>query len=510
MQQQLESPAVELKGIVKGFNGNPVLHGVDFELRRGEVHALMGGNGAGKSTLMKILQGVYTTDGGEIRVDGSPVQINSSQDAQNNGIAMIFQEFSLIPTLSVAQNIFLNNEPRARTGLINDREAEERTRELFKEMEESINPGVRVADLPTGYWQLTEIAKALSKDARVLIMDEPTSALTQTETEGLFQLIRKLKARGISIVYVSHRMEEIFQIADRVTVLRDGRHVLTGDTKSLTLEQVIETIIGRKVEQSFTWQERAVNRTETPLLEVRNLSASGVVRSAQAIIRDVSFQLYAGEILGIAGLMGSGRTELARALFGIDRITAGDIYVRGQPIKIGTTEQAISQGIALVPEDRRLQGLVLDHSVRDNLLLPILSRLRRSGIIDDRRGTELVRSFVDSLQIKTSSIFKRIRLLSGGNQQKVVIAKWLASEPNILIMDEPTAGVDIGAKTEILAVIRSLADAGKGVIVISSELTELLAVSDRVLIMQDGTVKQAIARNTIHTEEELHHAVQSA
>lgn len=499
---QTETTAIELKGITKSFGGNTVLHDVSFELRKGEVHALVGGNGAGKSTLMKILQGVHVPESGEISVDGARAEIRTPQDAKDHKIAMIFQEFSLVPTLTVAQNIFLNSEPHTGMGFLNDREAERRTRELFTELGEDIDPSAIVADMSTGYWQLTEIAKALARQASVLIMDEPTSSLTKTETEALFELIRNLKDRGISIVYISHRMEEIFQVADRVTVLRNGEHVVTEETSDLDMDQVIDHIVGQQMEQAFEWKAREVERDVTPLLEVEGLTASGR-------FRDVEFSLYPGEILGIAGLMGSGRTEIARALFGIDKIDSGEVRINGNRVEINNTRDAMNAGISLIPEDRRLQGLVVDHSIKDNLLLPLLPNLNRGGVVDDRRGERTVRSFVERLQIKISSIFEPVSLLSGGNQQKVVIAKWLGAEPDILIMDEPTAGVDIGSKTEIIDTIRQLADSGKGVLVISSELTELLAVSDRVLILQDGTVKQAIQREDISSEEELHHAVQT-
>ena len=499
----MDPVAVRMTGITKSFSGIRVLHGVDFDLRKGEVHALVGGNGAGKSTLMKILQGVYTPDEGQIAVDGNPVEIRSPHDARALGIGMIFQEFSLIPTLTVAQNIFLGHEPRGSGGLIDDRASARRARELFAEMEEEIDPNARMLDLSTGYWQLTEIAKALAQDARVLIMDEPTSSLTATEAHSLFALVQRLKERGISIIYISHRMDEIFRITDRITVLRDGRHILTEDTAALTMNQVIDAIVGKTMEQAFEWQERSVDRSVAPLLQVRNLSAGKRVQ-------DVSFDLYPGEILGLAGLMGSGRTELARAIFGIDRVDKGEILIRGERVDIGNPEEAITAGVSLVPEDRRIQGLVLDHSVKNNLLLPLLDRLDRAGIIDDRRGDRMAGSIVEDLRIKTGSIGTTVRLLSGGNQQKVVIGKWLATEPDILIMDEPTAGVDIQAKTEILGVIRALADRGKGIIVISSELVELLAVSDRLLVLRDGHVVREIDRREIRTEEELHRAVQGA
>jgi ribose transport system ATP-binding protein len=499
----MDPVAVQMTGISKSFSGIRVLHGVDFDLRKGEVHALVGGNGAGKSTLMKILQGVYTPDEGQIAIDDTPVEIRSPHDARALGIGMIFQEFSLIPTLTVAQNIFLGHEPRGSGGLIDDRASVRRARELFAEMGEDIDPNARMLDLGTGYWQLTEIAKALAQDARVLIMDEPTSSLTATEAHSLFALVQRLKERGISIIYISHRMDEIFRITDRITVLRDGRHILTEDTAALTMNQVIDAIVGKSMEQAFEWRERSVDRSATPLLQVRNLSAGNRVR-------DISFDLYPGEILGLAGLMGSGRTELARAIFGIDRIDRGEILIRGQRVDIGNPEEAITAGVSLVPEDRRIQGLVLDHSVKNNLLLPLLDRLDKAGIIDDRRGDRMAGSIVEDLRIKTGSIATTVRLLSGGNQQKVVIGKWLATEPDILIMDEPTAGVDIQAKTEILGVIRALADRGKGIIVISSELVELLAVSDRLLVLRDGHVVREIDRRDIRTEEELHRAVQGA
>jgi ribose transport system ATP-binding protein len=499
----MDDSAVRMTGISKSFFGNRVLHGVDFELRPGEVHALVGGNGAGKSTLMKILQGVYTPDEGQIAVNGQPVEIHSPHDAKALGIGMIFQEFSLIPTLTVAQNIFLGHEPRGLGGLIDDRESARRASTIFAEMGEQIDPGARVGDLSTGYWQLTEIAKALSEDARILIMDEPTSSLTASESNALFALIERLKARGISIIYISHRMEEIFQITDRITVLRDGRHILTGQTSTLTMGNIIDAIVGKSMEQAFAWHERHVDRSVTPLLRVRNLSAGGRVH-------DISFDLYPGEILGVAGLMGSGRTEMARALFGIDAATSGEVRVHGRPVAIRNPEDAIAAGISLVPEDRRSQGLVLDHTVRENALLPLLNRLTRGPFIDERRGDRVAESLVENLSVKTHSIDTVARLLSGGNQQKVVIGKWLAMEPEILILDEPTAGVDIQAKTEILGIIRQLADAGKGVIVISSEPAELLAVSDRLLVLRDGRLTRTLDRAEIATEEDLHHAIQRA
>lgn len=498
----MTTPVVALKNIVKQFNGITVLHGVDFALLPGEIHALMGGNGAGKSTLMKILQGVYTPTSGTIEVMGESADIPDPQTAKALGIGMVFQEFSLIPTLTVAQNIFLSSEPRNRWGLIDDRAAERQAAALFADLGVEIDPKATVASLSTGYWQLTEIAKALSQNARILILDEPTAALTVSETQALFALIEKLKAKGISMIYISHRMEEVFQIADRITVLRDGEHVVTAESAEMDMEMLVERIVGRKMEQNFVWQAHDVDRTGTPLLKVDQLHAGERVRGA-------SLELHAGEILGIAGLMGSGRTELLRALFGIDRFSAENLQIAGNPVQINSTKDALKHGICLIPEDRRAQGLILDHTVKHNLLLPLLGNLSNNGLIDDAEGRRVTESFVERLDIKTDSIHKMVRLLSGGNQQKVVIAKWLASDPVILLMDEPTAGVDIGAKTEILDVIRKLAEDGKGIIVVSSEFTELLAIADRILIMQNGKIGRELLQQEIESEKHLEQMVQS-
>jgi ribose transport system ATP-binding protein len=493
--------AVEMRAISKGFNGVNVLNEVDFEVRAGEVHALAGGNGAGKSTLMKILQGVYQTDSGSILVGGEPVQITSIPEAKNAGIGMVFQEFSLVPSLTVAQNIFLGAEPQ-RTGLIDDREAVRRARTVFSEMEIEVDPRAQVSTLGTAYWQLTEIAKALAQNAKVLIMDEPTASLARHETEALFDLVERLKKRGISIIYISHRMDEVYRIADRITILRDGRRLLTESLNDVTPEQIVEGIVGKKIEGQLTYQQRERDgASAAPILEARGLTSGKRVR-------DVSFTLRSGEILGLAGLMGSGRTELARVLFGIDPLDGGEILIRGKKASITNPRRAIAAGLALIPEDRRDQGLVLDHSVRDNLLLPLLDKITRGPLLDGGAGKKLSSSLIQKFAVKVAHPNKPVRLLSGGNQQKVVLAKWLGTEPDVLILDEPTAGVDIGTKSEILEMIRELADAGKAVIVISSEYPELLAVSDRVLVLRDGSITRELERSEIADEESLQLAVQ--
>lgn len=494
--------AVEMRSISKGFNGVNVLNDVDFEVRAGEVHALAGGNGAGKSTLMKILQGVYHADEGTILVGGQQVDIKTIQDAKAAGIGMVFQEFSLVPSLTVAQNIFLAAEPQGRSGLIDDRAAVRKAREVFKEMEVEVDPRAHVSRLGTAYWQLTEIAKALAQDAKVLIMDEPTASLARHETEALFDLVDRLKKRGISIIYISHRMDEVYRIADRITILRDGQRLLTEPLSNVTPEQIVEGIVGKKIEGQMSYKERDHDsETASPILEARDLTSGKRVRN-------VSFTLHAGEILGLAGLMGSGRTELARVLFGIDPLESGEILLRGQKISISNPRKAIEAGLALIPEDRRAQGLVLDHSVRENLLLPLLDQIRRGPLLDAGEGRNLSNSLIKKFAVKVAHPNKPVRLLSGGNQQKVVLAKWLGTDPDVLILDEPTAGVDIGTKSEILDMIRDLANAGKAVIVISSEYPELLAVSDRVLVLRDGSVTRDLKRSEIEDEESLQLAVQ--
>jgi ribose transport system ATP-binding protein len=492
---------VEMRSISKGFNGVSVLKDVSFDVRHGEVHALAGGNGAGKSTLMKILQGVYQTDAGEILIGGKPASINSIQDAKAAGIGMVFQEFSLVPSLTVAQNIFLAAEPLGPGGLIDDRTAVKRAKEVFAEMEVDVDPRAEVSRLGTAYWQLTEIAKALAQNATVLIMDEPTASLARHESEALFELIDRLKRRGISIIYISHRMDEVYRLADRITILRDGRHLLTEPLTDVTPEQIVEGIVGKKIEGQLSYRARYVAPDAAPLLEVRGLNAGHRVR-------DVSFALRPGEILGLAGLMGSGRTELARALFGIDKVDSGEVLLRGKKVNLATPQQAINAGVALIPEDRRAQGLVLEHSVQDNLLLPLLGQIQRGPLLDGTKGKELSSSLIKRFAVKVAHPHRPVRLLSGGNQQKVVIAKWLGTDPDILILDEPTAGVDIGTKSEILDMIRDLANAGKAVIVISSEYPELLAVSDRVLVLKDGSIIRDIPRSEIADEEYLQLAVQ--
>ncbi len=493
---------LRMRGINKSFDRVRVLTDVDLELRAGEVHALLGGNGAGKSTLMKILQGVHQPDSGAIEVEGTALALSSPADARRHGIAMIFQEFSLVASLSVAANICLGAEPR-HGGLIDHREIGRRAQAQLRELGLQLDPRIAVGRLSTAYWQLVEIAKAISQNARILIMDEPTASLTDAEVDRLFDLIAQLKARGISIVYISHRLEEISRVADRVTILRDGRVVVTEDVHELTMEQLIEHIAGRTVgAELHARADRASGVGDgQPLLQVDDLVAGDMVKG-------VSFRVHAGEILGVVGLMGSGRSELARALCGIDRISGGEVRLRDRPLRISHPADAIAAGIALVPEDRRRQGLVLDHSVQSNMLTPLLRRLTHRGLISARRCRDVYERYARRLSIIAPSPRSPAKRLSGGNQQKLVIAKWLACEPELLILDEPTAGVDVGARGEIVGMVRELADEGKGVVLISSELNEVLALADRILVLAEGRVKTCVPRAEVDSEAELHRLVQ--
>lgn len=494
-------PVVQMDGINKSFSGVPVLQDVDFEVSAGEVHALAGGNGAGKSTLMKILQGVYSKDAGTIRVGGQVREFRTIDDAKDAGIGMVFQEFSLIPTMTVAQNIHIGDEITGKAGLLDEKTMLDNSREVLSRMGVTLDPRREISDLSTGYWQLTEIAKALHRDARVLIMDEPTASLSRTESEMLFELIGRLRDQGVAIIYISHRMEEVYRIADRITILRNGSRLRTDRLTEITPQEIVAGIVGKEmVLDAERGQDRPVGDV---LLSVEDLSSDEG-------LEDVTFTLRAGEVLGLAGLMGSGRSELARCLFGVDRATHGTISLAGREMTIGSPPEAMEAGIALIPEDRREQGLVLDHSVRENLVLTLLTEVRKGRLLSRDKSIALSDDLIERFRVKASVPDAPVRLLSGGNQQKVVIAKWLGRDPQILIMDEPTAGVDIGTKTEIVGMVRQLAAEGKGVIFISSEFPEMLASCDRFLLMKHGTVVGELAREEVADEEALQLAIQGA
>ncbi len=496
----MSDPILTMTGVNKNF-GVPVLKDAHIELYPGEVHALVGGNGAGKSTLMKILTGVYTPDSGTIVLNGGEVSFSSYDGASAAGIRMIFQELSNVPTMTVAENIFLNHEPKTRKGLIDKVRMNQRARELLEDLEVDIDPRTKMASLGVGYCQMVEIAKALSMDASVLILDEPTASLSDPEVAVLFKIVERLKKRGVAMVYISHRMNEILSIADRITILRDGQNVLTKPIAGMTLNDIISNMLGVTAEKhGLEWKARENIGCE-PMLEVRDLVVAGTETP-------ISFSVKKGEIVGLAGLLGSGRSELASALFGILPALSGSIRIDGQAVTIADVADAINAGIALVPEDRRRQGLVLGHSVRENIITPILKNISGRLLIRHKHADSLVDNFIRELNVKTDGRDKVVSLLSGGNQQKVVISKWLSIGPKVLILDEPTAGIDINAKAEIVEIIRKFADQGNAVLMISSEFMEMLAVCDRILVIYNGRLTGDIPRNAISSEEELQHAIQ--
>ncbi|MDR7295255.1 ribose transport system ATP-binding protein [Pelomonas aquatica] len=471
---------LEARGLGKAFGGVTVLQGIDFDLQAGEVHALMGENGAGKSTLMKILAGVHAADTGEVLLDGKPVRPSSPREAQDLGIALIHQELQLMPDLSAAANVFIGRE-RRRTGwrLDHTRQLAD-TQVIFERLGLSLDPRRAVGTLSVAQQQMVEIAKALSLKARVLIMDEPTAALNPEEVEELFRVVRQLRAEGVGIIYISHKMDELRRIADRVTVLRDGRLIATQDMAGAEMDELIRLMVGRELQQTA---HAAPDLSAAPvLLEARRLSRGRAVREA-------SFTLRRGEILGLAGLMGAGRTELARLVFGADRRDGGDVLVNGKPADIRSPADAVRHGIAYLSEDRKGLGLATGLDVEANLLMPSLARFTGAlGHIDRRAGQSAAQAFVQRLGIKTPSLGQTVARLSGGNQQKIALAKWLLRDCDILIVDEPTRGIDVGAKAEIHRLLRELAAAGKALIVISSELPELLGLAHRILVMCEGRI----------------------
>jgi ribose transport system ATP-binding protein len=471
---------VEMDGISKDFPGVHALRDCRFDLRRGEVHALVGENGAGKSTLMKILAGVYRMDSGRIRVRGVDVDITTPRAAQQLGISIIHQELSLMPNLTAAQNIFIGREPRGVLPfLLDDRALNRNARALFDQLHLKLDPQTKVANLAVAQQQMVEIAKALSHKAEVVIMDEPTAALTETEIDELFRIIRKLRETGVGVVHISHRLEELKRISDRVTVMRDGQYIATVDTKDATIDQIIRMMVGRTI-----FEEAPQLHATDPevVLDVRDLNRGRAVRH-------VSFSLHRGEILGFAGLVGAGRTEVARAVFGADRADSAEISVNGHAARITSPGDAVRRGIGYLSEDRKRFGLALSMDVETNIVLATFRKfLHAFGRIDAGRTRSTALERVERLAIKTPSIRQKVRNLSGGNQQKVVIAKWLTADTDILIFDEPTRGIDVGAKSEIYHLLNELAQQGKAIIMISSELPEILRMSHRILVMCEGRI----------------------
>lgn len=476
-------PLLEMRGIVKEFPGVKALKQVDFSLSSGEIHALLGENGAGKSTLMKVLSGVYNKDAGEIWLSGEAVELSGPRQAQEIGIGIIHQELNLIPELTVMENIFLGREPQSHLGFVDKKSMYANAQAILQQLGSGIRPDAMIADLSIGAQQMVEIAKALSYQTRILIMDEPTAALTERETEALFAIIRQLAAKGVAIVYISHRMEELFALSDRITVMRDGSYVGTVTTAGASFDQLVKMMVGREITERFPKISAGVGRE---VLRVEGLKRTGV-------LHDISLSVRAGEIVGLAGLMGAGRTELARAIFGADRIDSGTVLVEGEKKSIYSPADAIQAGMGLITEDRKHEGLVLSMTVGENISLTALQAVCRQTFIDTSAEKNLIRQYIDKLKIRTPHANKAVRDLSGGNQQKVVIAKWLSNKPKILIMDEPTRGVDVGAKAEIYHIMNMLISEGVGILMISSELPEILGMSDRVLVMARGRITGELA-----------------
>lgn len=472
---------LKMENIDKRFPGVHALKKCSLTLRKGEVNALAGENGAGKSTLMKILTGIYQRDEGEIIYDGKSVVFKNPRDAQEAGIAIVHQELNLMNHLTAAQNIFIGRE--ADGFFLNDKVLNKKTEELFKELKLNIKPTELVGNLSVGKQQMIEIAKAISFNANILILDEPTAALTESETKELFRIMDELKSIGVSMVYISHRMDEIFKITDRITVMRDGEFIKELKTKETNMDEVIKAMVGRNVTSKKKEKSNVKDSAEV-VLEVNNLSSRDV--------NDVSFNLRKGEILGFAGLMGAGRTETARLLFGADIKHSGNIKVKGKEVNIKTTTDAVKAGIGYLSEDRKRFGLATGLSVADNAVLANLENFSKSIIVDENKVRKSTNEYVEKIKIKTPSIDQLIKNLSGGNQQKVVIAKWLIKDADILIFDEPTRGIDVGAKSEIYNLMNELAAAGKSIIMISSELPEILRMSDRVVVMCEGRLTKVL------------------
>lgn len=474
---------LEMKKIRKEFPGVLALDGVDFNLRKGEVHVLLGENGAGKSTLMKILSGAYQKDGGEILIDGEPAGISSPSHAQALGIGIIYQEFTLNPHLSVAENIYLGREPVRLPGVINWKKLYRDARSILDDLDVKIDVRQKVASLGVAMQQMTEVAKALSQNARILVMDEPTAALSGREIEALFRTIAHLKSKGVGIVYISHRLEEIFEIGDRVTVLRDGRYVDTRSVKGLARNEMVRLMVDRDLDDHIP--------------KVKSDPGDVVLRlegvNVRDRLRDISFELRRGEVLGIAGLMGAGRTRLAKTVFGAERISGGRILVDGEEVNLKSPRDAINAGIGLVTEDRKSEGLILELSVKKNITLPNLNRFLSKGVLQLGREGKVADDYIRRLKIKTPSGNQRVVCLSGGNQQKVVLSKWLCTDARIFLFDEPTRGIDVGAKTEIYQLMNEITARGGAILMISSEMPEILGMSDRILVMRDGAVAGELA-----------------
>lgn len=470
---------LDVQGVSKEFPGVKALNNVDFQLKRGEVHALMGENGAGKSTLMKVITGVHKPDSGTILLKGQPYEVQDTKYAQKNGISMIYQEFNLLPDLTVAENVFVAREPRKfKNLLIDDAAMMKETQRLLDSLELDISPESLVSDLSVAEKQMVEITKALVVKSDILILDEPTSALSEKEVQKLFSIIRKLRSEGVSIIYISHRLEELDMIVDRVTVMRDGKHIETCDWKDITIPRLIALMVGRSITEQYPERHAKIGDV---VLEAKHFSNKK--------LKNVSLNVRSGEILGLAGLMGAGRTEFARAIFGADKVSSGEVYIHGKKVSIRTPAHAVKNNIAYLSEDRKSDGLMLDLEVDINILIANLKAYAKAGVIDEKLCSKVVDQKIQELAIKTPSAQQVVNNLSGGNQQKVLISRWLCRNAQVIIFDEPTRGIDVGAKYEVYSLMNKLAESGVAVIMISSEMPEILGMSDRIAVMGDGEMR---------------------
>jgi len=488
-------PILEIKNLTKIFPGVIALDDVSMEFYPGEVHALVGENGAGKSTLIKTLTGINRPDKGEIIYEGAKITDFSPIASKKLQIGVIYQELSLVNHLSVAENIFLGSAPRK--GILLDRkEMMEQAKRIFEEMDLTISPNVTVKDLSIGFQQMIELAKALAQNNRIIIMDEPTAPLSNSEVEVLFGLIEKLRKKGITIIYISHRLEEIFRISDRVTVLRDGKHIVTKETKDTDRDELICFMVGRSLKNIYPKRKPAEGKQT--ILETSHLSGNG--------IKDISLKLQKGEILGLGGLVGAGRTEFAQLLFGVKKKESGQIIYRGETVNIRNPQQAMQRGIMLVPEDRKRQGLILEHTINENITLAILKMISHFFIINRKKEASIVHGYINSLKIKSYGIKQKVKDLSGGNQQKIVVTKGLATDPEIIIFDEPTRGIDVGAKQEIYMLMNDLIEQGKTIIMITSEMEELLGMSDRIAVLCEGHLSAILKKEQFSAQTVLRYA----
>lgn len=486
----MTSPILSFQHLTKRFPGVLALDDVSFDIPAGECHAIVGENGAGKSTLGKIIAGIYRPTSGRVLLDGVAVEHLTPLEAAQAGIGIVHQELAFCPNLSIAENLFLGVMP-ARCGFVNWREMRRQAESMLANVGLEVDPATPMSALSTGQEQLVQIAVAVGRRARIIIMDEPTSSLSQAEAERLFEIIQRLRRDGVTILYVSHRLEEIMRLCDRISVLRDGHYIETLITAQTNTDEIVRAMIGRRVEEYFP--EHIGGEPGAPLLSVRGLTSPGV-------FHDISFEVRAGEIVGLAGLVGAGRSEVARAIFGIDPFTQGSIALSRQPVQLKSPLEAIRAGIGYLPEDRKRQGLVLSMSCRENLSLSIMERLKRWGLFDHRRDKTLAREYFERLRVRAPSVDSEIAGLSGGNQQKIAIAKWLASRCRVLILDEPTRGVDVGAKAEIHALIDQLATDGHGILLISSELPEVLNLSTRIIVLAGGRIAGELSREKANQE----------